>query len=240
MSTSSTHREIKALLRSLQSLSRFISGKSIIWYTDNLNCVGLVKKGSMKSDLHSLALSIVSLSQELDLRVFPVWIPRESNTIADSLSRASSYSDSWSVNDSIFNYFNRLWGPYTFDRFADNSNTKCPRFNSKLNCPDSSGINAFLFDWSRDNNWLVPPVSLLPSTILHLRSCRAVGTLVAPKWLSAPFWPLLSDEGGFFSFVKDHVEYTTPSNFFNSVANKMFGMPLKFNVVVFKLDFSNW
>ena len=30
---------------------------------------------------------------------------------------------------------------------------------------------------------------------MHARRCCAVGTLLAPEWLSAPFWPILYPDG---------------------------------------------
>ena len=44
--------------------------------------------------------------------------------------------------------------------------------------------------WVGENNWLLPPVSLVPRVIRHLFLCRSMGTLIVPKWVSAPFWPM--------------------------------------------------
>jgi hypothetical protein len=32
---------------------------------------------------------------------------------------------------------------------------------AKFSDPLTEDVDAFTFDWSRDNNWLVPPVSLI-------------------------------------------------------------------------------
>ena len=35
--------------------------------------------------------------------------------------------------------------------------------------PDTSGVDAFAYDWSTHNNWLVPPVYLVSKCINHMR-----------------------------------------------------------------------
>lgn len=44
----------------------------------------------------------------------------------------------------------------------------------------TAGVDAFSFDWSQDNNWIVPPVRLISKTISHLMTCKGKGVLVAP------------------------------------------------------------
>lgn len=46
-------------------------------------------------------------------------------------------------------------------------------------------------------------------------ACNGKGVLVAPKWISSPFWSSIVDNDGLLkSFVKDYVEYKNPSRFF--------------------------
>ncbi|CAC5380035.1 unnamed protein product [Mytilus coruscus] len=55
-----------------------------------------------------------------------------------------------------------------------------------------SGVDAFAYDWSKFNNWVVPPVILITRAINHMQMCKAKGVLVEPKWKSAIFWPRIS------------------------------------------------
>jgi len=74
------------------------------------------------------------------------------------------------ISKTIFNYFDTLWGPLTCDRSADFKNKQVSIFNSKYFTPDTSvGVDAFAFDWSTHNNWLVPPVYLVSKCINHMR-----------------------------------------------------------------------
>ena len=111
--------------------------------------------------------------------------------------------DDWRVSPEVFEYVNELWGPHTIDRFANSTNTKLQRFNSKFLCPNTEHVDAFTTSWEGENNYLVPPVSAIPKVIAHLRSCRANGTLIAPHWPSALFYPLiLENKANFKHFVK--------------------------------------
>lgn len=79
--------------------------------------------------------------------------------------------------------------------FASYYNAKFTLFNSRYFQPGTSGINAFSQDWRYENNWLCRPVYLTCKVVEHLRVCRAVGTLVAPVWKSAHYWPILCADG---------------------------------------------
>ena len=97
---------------------------------------------------------------------------------------------------------------------------------SKSSDPLTEGVDAFTFDWSRDNNWLVPPVSLIAHTIKHVQLSKTVGTILVPKWKSAisglcffhPFLGILKKN------VAEFIEYESPSRFFveGSAENSVF------------------
>ena len=99
------------------------------------------------------------------------------------------------------NHFNALqekWGATTIDRFASFGNNLMDRFNSEFDCPGSAGVDAFSQGWrehpvtgQREFNWWNPPCLLLSRTILKIREDGARGSLVAPFWPSAPWWPSL-------------------------------------------------
>ena len=81
------------------------------------------------------------------------------------------------------------------DRFADNVNKKMKRFNSKYFCPGTNDVNAFTKDWSVDNNWLCPPVSLVGATIRHFRLGKGRGTLLVPMSQRSYYWPRIYPNG---------------------------------------------
>ena len=74
-------------------------------------------------------------------------------------------------------------------------------------------MDAFTCNWGDENNWLCPPVQLVPRVIQHARKCKARGTLLVPEWPSAPFWPILFPEKGQFAAFIFLVKVLTPDEF---------------------------
>ena len=237
---SSTWRELKAVQFVLESMHTQLAGKLVKVYTDNQNVVHICQVGSMKPDLHDLAMDIYRICIINGITIEVEWIPRRENEQADLLSRIFDFDD-WSVTDNIFQMFEKRWGKITFDRFADDKNHKVEKFNSRFWVPGTAGVDAFAFDWSGENNWIVPPVGSVCKVINHMFNCKAKGVLVIPKWRSALYWPMLwnDSEQKFYNFVKDAVEFCRPKNFFKAGSDKdsvFANSPFISNVIVLKID----
>ena len=188
--TSSTHREVYAILYALCALKQMHKGETILWYTDNWAASKIVRKGSPVLELHEMAERIFNLCKSYGIQLVVEWIPREYNKYADYLSKVVDHDD-WQTSSPFFKYLEERWGPHTLDRFASSTNTKTRRFNSKYLCPNTEQVNAFSVSWEGENNYLVPPVTYVPKVLAHLKSSRAKGTLVVPYWPSAAYYPLL-------------------------------------------------
>ena len=63
--------------------------------------------------------------------------------------------------------------------------------DSRFWAPGSEAVHSFTCDWGSDINWLFPPVYLVPRVIRHAQQTGAKGTLIVPRWVSAPLWLLL-------------------------------------------------
>ena len=64
---SSTWRELKAIEQAIvinELLINEFKGKSVKWYTDNQNCLRIVKEGNVKEHPQQLAFSIFSLCMQ--------------------------------------------------------------------------------------------------------------------------------------------------------------------------------
>ena len=161
MSTSSTMREILAVKFVLLSLLHQLSGLSVKWFTDNQNVPRIMSCGSRKSHLQSEALSIYNICCFHSISIEMEWIPRTENEQADFLSRVYD-PDDWGLSHSTFQSIDRMWGPHSIDRFANHLNSKLSRFNSRYWNPGSEGIDTFIMNWAEENNYVCPPVSLVP------------------------------------------------------------------------------
>jgi hypothetical protein len=77
------------------------------------------------------------------------------------------------------------------DRFATDLNAQTKRFNSLRRCPGTEAVNAFTQNWSKENNWINPPFSLLHLVINKVIKQKAPATIIAPIWKAQPWFPKL-------------------------------------------------
>ena len=236
---SSTWRELKGVYICLQSFSELLKNSVIRWFTDNQGVVRIVQNGSMKQDLHDLALLIYKLCIHENISLTVDWIPRSENTVADTISRSLD-TDDWEIETSMFRYLNKLWGPFSIDLFADQDNYKTSRFYTRHWVKNSTGVDAFSYDWSEENCWITPPVKLVAKVIKKLLHDKCTGTLVVPRWPSSVFWPLIVDATGKFRwFVIDHLVFTDCSRLLKTGRNcKIFSKDFKGTMLVLKINTS--
>ena len=167
---SSTFRELLAVKFVLQSYAKILSNQAIQINIDNFSATRILEIGSSKEHLQKLAMDIFYHCLRNNIKITPQWIPREHNYDADYYSKIKD-TDAWGIDQECFDYINVHFGPFSVDRFADDRNKKLQIFNSRYYCPGTSHVNSFTADWSNHNNWLCPPVSLIGSTLKHLRTC---------------------------------------------------------------------
>ena len=157
---SSTWRELAAVLNLLLELQHVVSHKTIKWCTDNSNVPKIITCGSVKPDLHNIALSIHALSKKHDFILHPEWLPRNENKLADKISKFQDFDD-WAIDSVSFNLIDNLWGPHSIDRFASPHNAKLPRFNARFWCKAVCGVDAFWKAGHRKTTISVPLCPLL-------------------------------------------------------------------------------
>ncbi len=192
---SSTWRELIAIERTLWSLLRDVSLTVVRLFTDNLAVHYVWLAGSRKKIIQDIVRRIFEFCHERSIQLWIEWVPRENNLLADALSKYHDRDD-WMLNSKYFRILDKLWGPHTFDRFASATNKQCEQFNSRFWCPGSAGVNALAYDWSCENNWVNPPFGLMGKVLLHMKACKAVGTVIVPRWPKREWWPLLRARSG--------------------------------------------
>ena len=229
VSGSSTYRELIAVKHVLLAFRHLLKHDKILWHSDNANVSRIINVGSTKEDLQNAAVDIFKICMESDIEIVSKWIPREENQLADSISKYKD-TDDWGIDSETFHFIQAQYGEFSIDRFANASNAKLPRFNTKFYCPGSENVNAFTCNWANEFNWLCPPVSLIGHVLKHAKICAAKGVLLVPEWKSSYFWPLLTPDGRiFFDFVKDFLvldPYFLSNDTDNSVFNGFNGTDL--------------
>ena len=199
---SSTKRELRAILLSLQALVGSLQKRNVCISSDNQNVVRILMHGSRVRDLHQDSLAIFNLCNKHEIGLEASWVPRDENVVADSLSRITD-NDDWQLAWRVFTSLNNRWGPHTVDRFASHLSALLPRFNSRWWCPGCEAVNAFAQSWSGENNWCAPPPRLLGELIVFLRHASCHATVIVPEWPSAPWWPAWHPASSWCSLVKD-------------------------------------
>jgi len=236
-SKSSTWRELVAIDFSLESFAPILEGSLVKWFTDSQSAAKIVEVGSMKLDLHRLALKIFQFCAEHSIRLEVQWIPRKENEKADYISRLIDLDD-WQITPKLFLRLEELWGPHTVDCFANFYTAKLPRFFSRFWNPGASGIDFFVQNLESENCLVVPPVPLVARAVHYLSLQKARATIVVPFWPSSSFWPLLTSE--YSHFVKGRLEMygaealTLGRNFNSFLGSERFTG----KVVALRMDFS--
>ena len=101
--------------------------------------VTIIRAGSMKwGELQDLAMDIFNMCLRNSISLEVEWVPREENQVADFYSKVFDYDD-WSVSDRYFNYFNKIWGPFSCDVFADSNNFKVQTFVHPIGARNTRG-----------------------------------------------------------------------------------------------------
>ena len=130
------------------------------------------------------------------------------------------------LNSVLFRQLDILWGLHTVDHFASHNSFQLSRFCSRWWCPGTETVDAFTVSWGGGDNWLVPPVLLIPRVINHMKLGKEQGTLIIPFWQSAHWWPLVSGSPRVFHpFVLDCREIPLHESTFvpHSTAADFFG-----------------
>ena len=189
----STKRELLGGLHALESFLPVIQQSFVKLRLDNQSSARIIDSGSMKEDLHAIAIDIFELCFKNGIELELEWIPRECNEAADLASRTANIVDidDWQITPAFFSILNNMWGPLSIDAFANSHNKNLDRFYSFFHSPGCEGVNAFAYDWSKEFCLIVPPISVVGKALNHLKLCRAKAVLVVPEWPSSYFWPIL-------------------------------------------------
>ncbi len=100
VSRSSTWRELKGVFLGLQAFAPKLKNKLVLVHTDNKGVEAIMQKGSMKLDLHRMAIDIAEFARSVPMDINVRWVPRAENEVADKLSKTEDFDD-WGV------YFHR-------------------------------------------------------------------------------------------------------------------------------------
>ena len=122
-SKSSTWWELAAIDFAIESFSSVLESSHVKWYTENQAAAKIVDVGSMKPDLHKLAVKIFGACLRSKIKLEIQWIARSENENAYFISRLTDVDD-WQLTESFFASLEGVWGPYPVDCMATFYTTK--------------------------------------------------------------------------------------------------------------------
>jgi hypothetical protein len=235
--TSSTERELLAIINLVQSLGSKLLGCTVTKHTDSMNASIICDKGSKNPRLQAYGKLIADMARAFNVRLLVKWIPRELNYVADYLSNEFDYSD-YSITPEAFGTVCDVFQlrPDT-DCFAAAHNKKCRRFFSMTYSPGCIGVDAFAYDWlSFGLCWIFTEPSVIGRALHFAKNCMAHILLLAPQWRNAYFYPLLMQNSRAFKrkLVFDGKNAFVAHADFNSY----FGAGFKGNFEIYEFDFS--
>ncbi|WAR07579.1 hypothetical protein MAR_017537 [Mya arenaria] len=157
-------------------LSVIENGYVIPFITKPPSFVMKINRSALKSKSF-VESAIVLLVKNNALMRYPVFLKIHKQFIWDTkfrlgfecfnfkmMSRIVDY-DYYGVSNEFFEYKEELNGPHKVYRIANYSNKKLPCYNSLYWTLNTEAVDTSLVPWGRDNNWLVPPVYLIPKAL---------------------------------------------------------------------------
>ena len=192
LSFSINHRELLAVLYSVQGFLPVFRGRSVSLFADNTTALYYLRKqgGTHSSTLNTVAQTIRRLCEDHQVRLVLQFIPNHLNVLADSLSRRSQVLGSkWTLCHQAFQELLRLWLA-NIDLFATSLNARLPVYFAPVADPQSAGTGAIMQSWDGLQAYAFPPFGLLHHVLSKVRQSRGLElTLVAPFWPQHPWFP---------------------------------------------------
>ena len=176
-----TTLELLAVIRNVKAFLPRLKNKRVLLHEDNQAVVYIIRERTSRSPVIMAYMwklwAILDLNQ-IDMQV--QYVKSELNP-ADAPSRLNGANE-WKLSPAVFQEFQQLYSQSTIDRFASSHNHLLPRYNCQFADPSAEAVNAMTQDWRGEDNWIHPPVDLLPDVALKLRLQPCQATVVAPYW----------------------------------------------------------
>lgn len=182
-------KELWTLFEVLQRYLQEVSGKTILFQSDNRTATSYIRRqgGTKSQKLLNIASKILNLAQQHRITIIPKYLPGRYNGIADSLSRLKAQQE-WHLDCSTQQSIFQIMGTPEIDLFASKSSAVVPRYVSEDHTDMTSEYtDAFSRPWNYKVAWIFPPPALIPRVLQHLNGSQGHYLLVVPRWEKA-FW----------------------------------------------------
>jgi hypothetical protein len=198
-STASVSTELKGLWRALVAAGSELVGQSVLHRTDSISTYYILRKGGCRRNRHLdvVASRIMVYCVVHDVRLSMQYVGADVIIVsgADALSRLRDETDCM-LQPVLFDKLCARFGEVQVDRFATAASAQW-RGGSRLPYWGlwadgvAAGLDGLSGDWKGVLNYAFPPVALVGAVLRLVSEQDARVLLIAPKWPSQWWWPLL-------------------------------------------------
>lgn len=184
--------ELLAAFFGLKCFASHLQNCNILCRIDNTTAISYINRfGSVRfPHLNSLTREIWRWCEQRNLYIFASYINSKENLEADQESRKLEIETEWELHDSAFKIILAYFPAPEVDLFASRNNKKCRKFVSWLRDPEAWAVDAFTLDWSKFYFYAFPPFALISRSLQKIKSDKAEGILIVPKWTTQPWYPV--------------------------------------------------
>ena len=178
----------------LKSFHNQTMNAHVLIRSDNTTAVAYINNmGGIKSPhCNQMAVDIWKWCIERTIWITAAYLPGKQNTEADHKSRHFNDRTEWMLNNGAFAKIVQKFGKPEIDIFASRLNTKLARYISWLPDPNAEAVDAFTLDWAKFEFYAFPPFCLVARCIQKIKTDKATGILIVPKWPTQAWFPCLS------------------------------------------------
>ena len=182
-------KELLAVLFSLKSLLRNVTGKVIKVLSDNAVTVSYINSMGGKMQIcYNIARDIWEWAISHDNSLVSAHILGKLNIPADALSRSLTVNTEWSLDSKVFEKIAQTFPGLEIDLFACRMNFKIENYVSWLPDPGAKFCNAFTLDWKPLFSYAFPPFSLIGKVLKKVQEDQAKMVIVVPDWPTSPWY----------------------------------------------------
>ena len=174
-------------------LRMFPRSRSILLKVDNMTALSYIVKmgGTGSATLIEGAKSLWSFLGSKGTTLIAEYIPTKLNVAADFQSRNVEDSSEWKLHPKVFRAVCQIMGQPEVDLFASRTSHQLNPYMSLKPDPNCGAVDALKQNWAHLFPYAFPPFNLIGRVLKKARDQRMTLILIAPLWVSQPWYPLL-------------------------------------------------
>ena len=174
-------------------LRMFPKTRSVLLKVDNMAALSYIVKmgGTGNLELIEGAKNIWTYLMSMGTTLTAEYIPTKLNVAADFQSRNVEDSSEWKLHPEVFRGLCQVMGRPQVDLFASRTSHQLNPYMSLKADPNCQAVDALQQNWAHLFPYAFPPFNLIGKVLKKVQDQRINMILIAPLWVSQPWYPLL-------------------------------------------------